>query len=470
MADGTREARVVATTPALRRELSLFDAIAIVVGTTIGSGIFLIPSSIATHLNGLGPVLAVWILGGILTVLGALSLAELAAMYPGTGGLATYLRHAYGRLTAFLYAWGLLFMIHSGSIAAVAVAFGLYAGQLFALTVTQEKLLSGALILTLTAVSYIGVRSSKLVQNLIASAKVTGLAAMILAVCLLGTRPLHLLEPLASGASPALWGVSLAGFGIALVAVLWSYEGWHLVSFVGGEMKVPQRDLPRSLYVGTAIVMTIYLTANLGYYHVLSSADIRGSNAVAALAVGTVVGPVGTKIISILILVSVTGTVNGMILTGPRVYYAMARDGAFLRSFGHVSERYRTPTVALVVQGIWATVLALSGSYQDLFTDVIFTAWIFYGLAAAGVIVLRRTQPDLPRPFRVPGYPWVPLTFSVAAAGLLVSTLVARPVGGLIGLTLVGAGIPVYLFGSSRFLATANQAPDSDPRGDEQTA
>jgi APA family basic amino acid/polyamine antiporter len=243
---------------------------------------------------------------------------------------------------------------------------------------------------------------------------------------------------------------------VALVAILWAYEGWHLVSFVGSEMKKPQRDLPRSLFYGSLIVMTIYIVANVGYYHVLSPDEIRGSTAVAAVAVGRLLGPIATKVISVLILVSILGTLNGLILTGPRVYYAMARDGAFLRAFAHVSERYRTPTVALIVEGIWASVLALSGSYEQLFTDVIFTAWIFYGLAVGAVLVLRRREPQMARSFRVPGCPWVPLLFCLAAAGLTVSTLIARPVGSTIGLVFVAIGIPVYLFGSSRFLSVGN--------------
>jgi basic amino acid/polyamine antiporter, APA family len=401
----------------------------------------------------------VWVVGGFLTMLGALSLAELGSMYPAAGGLCTYLRHAYGRPTAFLYAWGLLFMIHSGSVAALAVAFGLYAGQIFPMTPVEEKLVSAAMIAILTAISCVGIRGSKVVQNLIAITKVSGLAGMIILVAVKGTRPLHLLEPAAGAGGNAVAAFSLTGFGVALIAILWAYEGWHLVSFVGGEMRRPQRDLPRSLFYGTLIIMTIYIVANLGYYHVLTPDQIRGSNAVAALAIGTLTGPIGTAVISVLILVSILGTLNGLILTGPRVYYAMARDGAFLPAFAHVSDRYRTPTLALVVQAVWSTVLALSGSYQQLFTDVIFTAWIFYGLAAAGVLVLRRTQPQLARPFRVPGYPWVPLIFVLAATGLTVSTLIARPRGSLIGLALIAAGIPVYVFGASRFL----QDPDRDP-------
>jgi APA family basic amino acid/polyamine antiporter len=192
--------------------------------------------------------------------------------------------------------------------------------------------------------------------------------------------------------------------------------------------------------------MLIYLVANLGYYHVLTAAEIRGSNALAAFAVGKLLGPIAAGIISLLILVSIVGCMNGLVLTGPRVYYAMARDGAFPRAFGQINDRYRTPTLALIVQGVWASVLAVSGSYQQIFTDVIFTAWIFYGLAVAAVLVLRHTQPQLERPFRVPGYPWVPLLFCAAAIGLVVSTAIGQPVGALIGIGLVSAGLPVYFF------------------------
>jgi APA family basic amino acid/polyamine antiporter len=434
---------VAASPPALRKELNLFDAVAIVVGTIIGSGIFLIPSSIAAQLNSLGAVLLVWVVGGILIVCGALSLAELGSIYPGTGGLCIYLRHAYGPLPAFLYAWGLLFMIHSGSIAALAVAFGLYVGKVLPLNMIEQKMLSAMCILALTTVSCLGIRSGKLVQNLIAVAKISSLAGIITLLCVKGSRPIHLFEAGASGSGHAF---SIAGFGIALIAVLWAYEAWHVVSFVAGEMKRPKLDLPRGLFYGSAIVMLVYVAANLGYYHVLSPAEIRGSDAVAALAAGRILGPIVARSISVLILVSILGSMNGMIVTGPRVYYAMARDGIFPPAFGKMSDRYRTPVVALIVQGIWAAVLATSGSYQQLFTDVIFTAWIFYGLAVGGVLVLRHTQPQLERPFCVPGYPWVSLLFCVAAIGLVLSTVVARPVDALLGMGLVASGLPVYFF------------------------
>ncbi|MGB6678449.1 MAG: amino acid permease [Terriglobales bacterium] len=427
----------------LRKELNIFDAVAVVVGTVIGSGIFLLPSFVAAQLHSLGAVLLVWLVGGILSLFGALSLAELGSVYPGTGGLCTYLRHVYGPLPAFLYAWALLLMIHTGSIAALAVAFGIYVGQVLPLSIVEQKVLSAGLILTLTVVSCFGIRGGKLVQNFIAVAKVSGLAGIILLLSAKGSRPIHFFESSGSAQGPAF---SVAGFGVALVAVLWAYEGWHVLSFVAGEMKKPKLDFPRSLFYGSAIVMLIYLAATLGYYHVLSATEIRGSNAVAALAVGKLLGPIGASVISILIVVSILGSMNGLILSGPRVSFAMAREGIFPAVFGRLSARYRTPTAALVVQGVWAATLAASGSYQQLFTDVIFTAWIFYGLAVAGVLVLRRSQPHTTRSFSVPGYPWLSLLFCVAAAGVIIGTLIARPIGVLIGIGLVGTGIPVYLF------------------------
>jgi APA family basic amino acid/polyamine antiporter len=427
----------------LRKELNVFDAVAVIVGTVIGSGIFLLPSFVATQLHSLAVVLLVWLVGGLLSLFGALSLAELGSIYPGTGGLCTYLRHIYGPLPAFLYAWALLLMIHSGSIAALAVAFGIYAGQLLPLSMVEQKMLSVLLILGLTLVSCLGIRGGKLVQNFIAVVKVSGLAGIILLLSVKGSRPIHFFEGSASAHDSTF---SMAGFGIALVAVLWAYEGWHVLSFVAGEMKKPKVDLPRSLFCGSAVVMLIYLAANLGYYHILSPNEIRGANAVAALAVGKVLGPIGANFISALIVVSILGSMNGLILGGPRVSFAMAREGVFPLVFGRLSNRYRTPTVALAAQGVWAAMLAASGSYQQLFTYVVFTAWIFYGLAVAGVLVLRHSQPQLTHPFSVPGYPWVSLLFCAAALVLIVSTLLARPIGASIGIGLVASGIPVYLF------------------------
>jgi basic amino acid/polyamine antiporter, APA family len=429
----------------LRKELNLFDVAAIVVGTIIGSGIFVLPSYIAAEVNPLWAVMLVWGVGGVLSVFGALSLAELGAMYPASGGLCTYLLHAYGSTTAFLYAWSLLFVIHSGSIAALAVAFGIYARQFFAMTPVIERSVVASVILGLTIVSCLGIRGGKLIQNSIAVAKIGGLATVILLLGMKGSRPLHLSGASVDGIGRAF---SFAGFGVALIAVLWAYEGWHVVSFVAGEMKRPRVDLPRGLLIGTAIVLLIYMTANLGYYHVLSPAEIRGTNAVAAFAVGKLFGSRAANLISLLVLISILGSINGMILSGPRVYYAMAQDGIFPRGFASIHERYRAPVFALIIQGIWAAGLAASGTYQQLFTYVIFTAWIFYGLAVGAVLVLRRTQPELERSYRVPGYPWICLLFCAAAASLVINSLVTQPRNSLIGIAVVASGLPLYfLFG-----------------------
>ena len=285
------------------------------------------------------------------------------------------------RCPPFFYAWALLLMIHTGSIAALAVAFGIYVGQVLPLSMVEQKVLSVVLILGLTLVSCLGIRGGKLVQNLIAVAKVSGLAGIILLLSAKGSRPIHFFEGPASAPGPSF---SIAGFGIALVAVLWAYEGWHVLSFIAGEMKKPKVDLPRSLLYGSAIIMLIYLAANLGYYHVLPPAEIRGSNAVAALAVGKLLGPIGANAISILILVSILGSMNGLILSGPRVSFAMAREGIFPSVFGRLSDRYRTPMVALAGQGVWAAMLAASGSYQQLFTNVIFHCMDFLRAGGCG--------------------------------------------------------------------------------------
>jgi basic amino acid/polyamine antiporter, APA family len=303
--------------------------------------------------------------------------------------------------------------------------------------------------LTLTTLNCLGMRAGKVVQNFIAVAKISGLGAIIIFLNLKGSPSIRLFDDVSNEGHHLF---SLAGFGFALVAVLWAYEAWHVISFVAGEMRTPQIDLPRSLLYGSAIVILIFIVANLAYYRVLSSAEIQGSNAVAALAMSRLFGPRATIVISFLILISILGSMNGMILTGPRVYYSMAREGLFPHFLGHINVRYRTPSLALIVQGSWASILVSSGTYEQLFTDVIFMAWIFYGLAVAGVSVLRRTRPKLKRPFCVPGYPWICLLFCFAAAGLVFATLIQRPGRALAGFVLVGTGIPIYL------LRTAHQS------------
>ncbi len=426
----------------LVRELGLVDGTALVVGTVIGSGIFLVPGPIAMHVESLGAVLLVWAVGGVLSLSGALSLGELGAMYPGAGGLYVYLRHAYGRPVAFLYGWGLLSMIQTGSIATLAVGFSLYLSRIVPQTRGEQKAAAVVSILVLTGVNCFGLRLGKLVQNVSTVSKLAGLALLFLLLVWRG----HVSLLRSSFAPTASVAHSVVPFGTALVAVLWAYEGWHAVSFAGGEFRAPKRDLPLSLLVGTAGCAAIYLMLNLAYYSVLTPAAMRATDHAAATAVQTAYGSGTTVLISALILTSILGAMNGLILTGPRVYYAMARDGCFFQRLGRVDRRFHTPVFAIVIQGVWASLLTLVGSFQQLFTYVIFTAWMFYGLTVAAVMVLRMREPWRERSFRVPAYPWLPILFLLAAMGIFVSTIVSDPVHAAFGVAMILAGLPLYLF------------------------
>lgn len=426
--------------PGFARELNLADGIAIVVGTIIGSGVFLVPRSIAGELSAVGAVLLVWIAGGALSLFGGLALGELGAMFPEAGGLYVYLRRIYGKPTGFLYGWGLLTIIHSGSIATLAVAFRLYLGQTFSLGQTSQKLVGVGCVLFLTGLNCLGLRPAKLVQNISALSKIAGLGAMI--VLLLWRTHGH--WPANNLWFQGIGQTNWVHWGVALVAVLWAYEGWHVVSFTAGEFKRTQKDLPRALFCGTLIVALVYVLANLAYYSALSRAEIQRSDCVAATAMYQTFGPIGATCISVLILISIFGAANGMVLTGPRVYYAMARDGLFLRSFSYLNPRFRTPLVGILVQGVWASLLTVMGTFTQLFTYVIFTSWIFYALVVAGVAMLRFREPNLTRPFRAPGLLWLVIPFVLAASGMTASTILADPKHAAIGIALILSGIPVY--------------------------
>jgi len=429
----------------LARDLSFRDGVAIVVGTVIGSGIYLVPGSVARQIPSMNLVLLVWLAGGLLTLFGALSLAELGAMYPGAGGLYVYLRAAYGRPIPFLYGWGLLTLIHSGSIATLAVAFALYFSQLMPLSPVAQKTASVAVIALLTVVNIFGLRTGKLVQNIIAFCKVGGIALLV--VMLLSARPNHTTVGALLEAKPG--PPLLLAIGAALVAVLWAYEGWHVVSFTAAEFRNPARDLPKSLLWGALALAAIYLTANIAYYHVLTPAQLQTTDRAAATAVNAVYGGPATALVTALIVASILGAVNGMVLTGPRVYFAMAEDGMFFRSFGKLNAA-RAPVLAIVLQGAWSACLTLAGSFQELFTLVVFTAWIFYGLSVFAVIVLRRRRPDLDRPYRVPFYPAIPILFVLAAIFITIITVVNGPLHALYGIILILIGLPIYWFGFHR--------------------
>jgi len=424
----------------LIRQLGVRDSIAIVMGTMIGSGIFLVPGPIARELYPLASVILVWLVGGALSMFGALSLGELGAMFPSAGGLYVYLVHAYGRGLGFVYGWAVLVLIHTGMIATMAVGLGTYIAPLFGLSILGQKALQIGAIGILTVIQCLGVKLGKSVQNLLTAAKVGGLAFMVVLLFWHGST-----DRLTRNFWPASnSGFALAGFGIALIATLWAYDGWHVVSFTAGEVKNPARTLPLSLFVGTLLTVVIYVIANIAYYAVLEPAAIRSSDRVAGLAMSQVSRGQATNFIFFLIILSILGAMNGSIFTTPRVTWAMAREGLFFRVFGRVNPRYHTPDVAIMFQGVWASLLTLIGSFQDLFTYVIFMAWIFYGLSVAAVIVLRIRRPELPRPFRCPGYPYAPALFLIATAALIANTVVADPKHALLGICLALCGFPLY--------------------------
>lgn len=427
---------------ALARVLGLRDLILIVIGTVIGSGIFLVPGSVLRQSEGyVGPALVVWVVGGVLSLLGALTYGELGAMDPRAGGLYIYLRSAFGPLPAFLYGWTSFTVIGSGSAATLAVASTAYVRQFVPLSPLAAKLVAVGM---LAAVAWLNVRSTRRssdVQNWSTGIKVGALLVMS-AVLLWDGRGF-------SQGDAALWPVEvsaslLSGMGLGMIGVLWAYEGWQYATFSAGETRDPPRTFPRAIVLGTALLIGIYVLANVGYVAALGPAGVAGSDRVAAEAVGAIAGPGAAKIIAAAILVSIISATNGLTLTAPRVYYAMAQDGVFFRKLADVHPRYGTPAIAVMATTGWAMVLAISGTFEQLLTYVVFVGWIFYGLGAACVLVLRRTQPAAERPFRVPGYPWTPLAFIIAASALVVNTMATQPLRAAIGIGAVLLGIPVY--------------------------
>ena len=423
----------------LPRAIGDLASTAIVVGTIIGSGIFLVPHNVALHVGTPGSLFMVWVVGGLLSLAGALSLAELGAALPEAGGVYVYLREAYGKGFAFLYGWGMLVVIHSGSVATLAVAFGIYSGAFLPLSSLERKLVASLVVALLTVVNVLGVRAGAAVQTLFTLAKLAGLAIIVgSAVFSRGVQLVPASLPLPTPRT------TLSSFGIALIGVLWAYEGWHMLSFTAGEVKNPARVLPRSYFLGTLLVVLAYLSANLAYLRVLTLPALAQHERVAATAMAMLIGPRGTLFVSALILCSIFGALNGTILTGPRAYFAMARDGVFFSSVGRVHPYFKTPALAVLVQGALSIVLAVSGTYEQLYTYVIFSAWIFYGAAVMAVLVLRRHRPNLERPYRLWGSPIVPSAFALAALAIVANTLVTKPHESFMGLGIILLGVPIY--------------------------
>jgi APA family basic amino acid/polyamine antiporter len=412
----------------------------------IGSGIFVVPGAVLRQTGGdTGYALLAWILGGAVSLLGALTYGELGGMLPAAGGAYVYVREAFGRLPAFLLGWTLFLVISSGSVATLAVAFANYLRQFVSLGPAGGTIVSALMIATVAAVNVRGTRHSADVQNWSTAIKVGAIVAMSV-VFLAAGDGLHGARAAAFDHQAPAGLPVFSGVGVAMIGVLWAYEGWANVASSAGETRDPQRIFPRGIVIGTIALVFIYLLANIGYVAALGPAAVARTDRVAAEAVGAVLGPGAGKLIAAAVLVAMFSAANGLTLTNSRVYYAMASDGLFFRRLADVHPRFGTPAFSVIVSSAWAVVLAATGSFEELFTYVIFASWTFFLLAGASVFVLRWRRPDAPRPFRVPGYPWTPLVFLLGAAAIVVNTLAARPGRSLLGLGIVLAGVPAYLW------------------------
>lgn len=450
----------------LVRVLGPWAAMAIVVGTVIGSGIFLVPKTMILAVGSPQLVFAVWIVGGLLSLFGALTYAELAAALPEAGGEYVYLRTAYGPFWGFVYGWTQSLVAKPASIATLGTAFFLYLANFYPqlesvmfsipgnlgpgggpLEIRYGQILAMAVIILLAWLNYFGVKIGGWVQVAVTIVKV----AAILAIVVVG---------IGSGTgTPANYGMSIpaeagfAGFIAALVAALWAYDGWNNVSMVASEVRNPSRNLPLALIGGIVVIIAVYLAANVAYFLVLAPAEVAASDRVAAEMMRRIFGASGAGVVSVAAMISIFAALNGSILSGSRVPYAAARDGYFFKPVAFVHPQHHTPSVSIWALSVWAAILVLSGRYDDLFTLVIFSSWILYAMTAASVIVLRRRRPEIPRPYRVIGYPIVPVLFVAVAAILLASTLVRSPRESFIGLGLIAAGIPFYFYWKRRLFS-----------------
>ena len=436
------------TATSLSRSLGQRDLILIVIGTVIGSGIFLVPSTVLRQTGGsVTLALLVWVVAGVLSLLGALTFAELGAAKPDAGGLYVYIRDAFGPLPAFLYGWTAFFVLGSGSVATLAVAFTSYLRQFIPVTSFAAKVVAVVIIAIIMAVNVRGVRQGANVQNVSTAIKAGAIVVMSVILLALGGRGATV--PSASVASPT--DVSLAsGIGLAMIGVLWAYEGWQYATFSAGETINPQRTFPRAMVLGSVVLIAIYLLANVAYLAALGPAGVMASERVAADAVSAVLGPSAGKVIAAVILVSMFSAANGLTLTTPRLYFSMARDRLFFAKFAEVHPRFGTPALAIIVSSVWAMLLAVSGTFEQLLTYVVFAGWIFYALGGLAIFVYRRKQPDMPRPFRTPGYPITPILFVASAVAIVLNTMVSQPGRAAVGIGLMLLGVPAYYLWRAR--------------------
>lgn len=427
--------------PKLSRELTLFGLTMIAVGSCIGSGIFLTPATVAGHLSSPELILAVWAVGGLIALTGALTFAELGGMYPEAGGVYVYLREAYGELAGFWYGWAYLVIINSGSLAALSLAFSYYVSFLVPLTATGQTMVACGALLTVTLINVFRVKFVELFSDLFTILKLLGILVIVVVGIVWGTAGAEPVAPTGDVATN-----TLGAFGLALVGVFFSYGGWQHASYLSGEAKDPKRTIPLAMIFGAAIVTITYLLINLAFLRLMSPAEMAASTSVAADAVSTVM-PFGAKFIAVVIAISTFGTTLIYTLSAPRIYFAMAEDGLFFKRFAEVHPKYRTPVFSVVFQTAWAIVLLITWkTFNNVIAYVTFTDWIFFTLAACVVILFRRSRKDADRPYRTFGYPVTPLIFIIVSGLFIVNMILETPQQAIVAIVLLSIGYPVFRY------------------------
>jgi len=459
--------------PSLLQKLGLFTAITIVVGSMIGSGIFKKSATMSTELGAPGILIAIWVGAGIVSLIGALINAEITGLIPRAGGQYVYFREMYGSFIAYIYGWSTFSVIQTGSIAAIAYIFSGYleyffpaphlsayweawgfsipiAGvnvlDLYPLKDIGLKMMTIILIMFLSIVNYFGVAFGGMVNNIFTTLKSIAIAVIIIVAFIFGSGHASNFTPFINTAFQYPSGSLLGAIILALSGAFWAYDGWNNITYLGAEIKEPQRNIPKALIIGVGFVIVIYTLTNLAYLYIFPVDKMAGSSLLASDVMQSVVGGWGGAFVAVAVMVSTFGTTNGTILASARVYYAMAKDGLFFKKLEDIHPKHRTPGVSILVQGIWASLIAMTGTFDQITDMLIFVSWIFYGLGAYGVFVMRKKMPDSDRPYKVIGYPILPIIFILCATFFVVFSFKENIRNAVFGLLLVIIGIPFYFY------------------------
>jgi basic amino acid/polyamine antiporter, APA family len=429
----------------LPRTLGLWSSVALVIGITIGSGIFRTPAGVARLIPSPLTMLALWAAGGAITLCGALSLAELAAALPETGGFYVYLREGWGRWAGFLFGWSQLVLIRASALGGIAVVFGEYLLRSIRVDPVEHYLaargLSAAAIAFAAAVNIVGVNLGAAIVGVSTVAKFSALAVLVAAALLLGgAHGASLVNLTRSTGAP----IGVGAMGLALVSILWAYDGFGDLSFAGGEVKDPQRNLPRAIIIGTLALIAIYVSTNVAYLYVSPIEVVARSPLVAADTMLALFGQLGVVLVSVFVMISSFSSLNGSMLASPRIFFAMADDGLFFEPIARIHPRYKTPYVAIILAAVLGMALVLSRSFESLTNTFVLAIWPFYALSVAAVYRLRRLRPDMPRPYRVVGYPIVPALFILSVVAFVANALVHDTISSLVTFALILVGLPIY--------------------------